>query len=214
MDYIQHTLYINLLHREDRKIHVENELNKIGIVNAERFNAVKLTNGALGCSMSHLRCIQYAKQNGWDNVLVVEDDITFLDPELFKSQLKLFLEWHDDNWDMLLISGNNMLPYVHKDASCIKILNCLTTTGYLVKKDYYDTLIENYKEGIEKLLKEPTNKSYTIDRYWMELQRKHNWYLLVPLSVIQREDYSDIEKRVTNFKNYMLNYNKIVSPTK
>jgi hypothetical protein len=40
MDYIQHTLYINLLHREDRKKHVENELKKIGIQNAERFNAI------------------------------------------------------------------------------------------------------------------------------------------------------------------------------
>jgi glycosyl transferase family 25 len=208
VDYIQHTLYINLLHREDRKQHVVKELNKIGIQNAERFNAVKLTNGALGCSMSHLRCIQYAKTNNWDNVLVVEDDIMFIDPELFKTQLKLFLEWHSDNWDMLLIAGNNMLPYVPVDASCIKILNCQTTTGYIVKKEYYDTLIENYKEGIEKFLKEPTNKSYTIDKYWMELQMKHQWYLLVPLSVIQREDYSDIEKKVTNFRNYMLNYNK------
>jgi hypothetical protein len=62
VEFIQHTLYINLLHREDRKLHVENELKKIGIQNAERFNAIKLTNGALGCSMSHLRCIEYAKK--------------------------------------------------------------------------------------------------------------------------------------------------------
>jgi len=71
IDDIKNAYYINLEKRTDRKVHVENELKKIGI-KAQRFNAIQLPNGALGCSMSHLKCIENAKQNGWDHVLVVK----------------------------------------------------------------------------------------------------------------------------------------------
>ena len=53
---IKNVFYINLESRPDRKHHVEQQM-KILNITAERFNAVKLTNGAMGCSMSHLKCL-------------------------------------------------------------------------------------------------------------------------------------------------------------
>lgn len=202
-----HVIYINLAHRTDRNEHLLKELSKIGVNNPERFNAVKLEDGALGCSMSHLKCIENAKKNNFNYVFICEDDIEFLDPPLFLSQLREFLN-SDIKWDTLLVAGNNMVPYVPVNKTCIKIMNCQTTTGYIVRKEYYDTLIDNYKTGIQNLLKEPTNPLYKIDKHWFKLQRRDNWFLLIPLTIVQREDYSDIEKKVTNFRNYMLNYNK------
>ena len=76
---IKHTLYINLSSRPDRKQHVESQLQMLGI-KGERFNAIKLPNGALGCSMSHLKCLENAKKEGWSHLLIVEDDIKFLKP--------------------------------------------------------------------------------------------------------------------------------------
>ena len=92
---IEHAFYINLESRVDRKQHVEEQLSNIGIC-AARFNAIKLTNGAIGCSMSHLKCLELAKQNNWEHVLIVEDDILFLNPELFKTQLDKFLKNHSN----------------------------------------------------------------------------------------------------------------------
>jgi hypothetical protein len=104
-----------------------------------------------------------------------------------------------------------MLPYQPIDETCIKVSNCQTTTGYIVKKHYYDTLIENYKKGIDFYMKNQDKPHmYSIDRYWFLLQNKDNWLLLVPLTVIQREDYSDIQGKNTNFRRYMLDYNKVV----
>jgi glycosyl transferase family 25 len=201
------TIYINLLSRTDRKDHVESELKKIGITNLTRFNAIKMENGALGCSMSHLKCVELAKKSNFDYVFICEDDITFLNPTLFTMQLQMFLSKHK-TWDVILVAGNNMIPFEPVDNTCIKVSNCQTTTGYIVKREYYDKLMENYKEGIQKQLKEPTVPEYKIDKYWFKLQKEDNWFLIIPLSVIQREDYSDIEKKKTNFGNYMLNYNK------
>jgi len=207
IDDIKHSFYINLESRPDRKAHVIQQFNKLDI-KIERFNAIKLKNGALGCSMSHLKCIEIAKQNDWDHILIVEDDIKFLNPELFISQLNNFLKNHQE-WDIVLIAGNNMPPYDKIDNTCVKVSRCQTTTGYLVRRHYYDKLIENYREGISKLIKEPDNhRFFAIDKYWFKLQEKDLWFLIIPLTVVQREDYSDIEKRPTNYAKVMTDLDK------
>jgi len=205
---IKHAFYINLETRPDRKSHVEAQLKTVGI-QAQRFNAIKLANGALGCSLSHLKCLETAKANGLDHLLIVEDDILFTNTELFKKQINKFFVNHP-NFDVALIAGNNM-PHYKKmdDETCVKVTRCQTTTGYLVKSHYYDTLIQNFKEGIKKLMREPDNHTlYAIDKHWFQLQEKDNWYLIVPLTVIQREDYSDIEKKPTNYRKIMLDLDK------
>jgi GR25 family glycosyltransferase involved in LPS biosynthesis len=204
---IKHAFYINLDSRPDRKEHVINELNKIG-VKAERFNAIKLSNGALGCSFSHLKCLEFAKSNNFDHIMIVEDDILFLKPSLFCKQINHFLKKHK-HWDVILLAGNNVSSYEEIDHSCVKVSKCQTTTGYIVNGHYYDTLIQNYKEGISKLLKEPhLHVLYAIDKYWFNLQEIHSWYLITPLTVVQREDYSDIEKRYTNYQMVMTKLDK------
>jgi len=204
---IEHAFYINLESRVDRKQHVEQQLAHIGI-SATRFNAIKLTNGAIGCSMSHLKCLEIAKQNNWEHVLIVEDDILFLNPELFKNQLNKFFKNHSD-FDVVLIAGNNVPPYQKIDDSCVKVFRCQTTTGYIVKRHYYDTIISNIKEGIQKLMKNPElHVQYAIDKYWFRLQEKDDWFLITPLTVTQREDYSDIEKRHTNYTRVMVDLDK------
>lgn len=204
---IKHCYYINLSSRMDRKQHVEKQLERVGIVGT-RFNAIKLNNGAIGCSMSHLKCLETAKKLNLPHLLIVEDDITFLKPDLFIQQFNFFLKNHSA-WDVVLIGGNNVPPYLPIDSSCIKVQRCQTTTGYLVKQHYFDTLINNFKEGINLLLNHPDNhRQYAIDKYWFSLQQKDNWYLIIPLSVVQREDYSDIEKKHTNYMKNMMDLDK------
>jgi hypothetical protein len=58
-------------------------------------------------------------------------------------------------------------------------------------------------------MKEPQKHFlYAIDKYWFHLQALHKWYLITPLTVVQREDYSDIEKRPTNYIRPMLDLDK------
>jgi len=204
---IKHSFYINLEFRPDRKLHVEDQLKIIGI-QANRFNAIRLSNGALGCSMSHLKCLEIARENNWEHVLIVEDDIKFLNPEVFVNQINKFFSLHSD-WDVVLIAGNNLPPHEIIDDSCVKVTQCQTTTGYIIKKHYYNTLIDNIRNGITNLIKEPNQHFlYAIDKNWFKLQQKDNWYLITPLTVTQREDYSDIEKRPTNYTRAMTDLTK------
>ena len=205
---ITHIFYINLEHRTDRKAHVEQEMEILGM-NAVRFNAIQMTNGAIGCTMSHLHILKYALDNKLDHVLIMEDDITFLHPTIFKKQFNTFIENHTNNWDVILFAGNNIPPYEKIDNTCIKITRCQTTTGYLVNGHYINTLMQNIKVGLTQLIKNPTQHSlYAIDIYWAILQSTGNWYLIIPLTVIQKDGYSDIEHKHINYSKTMLDINK------
>jgi GR25 family glycosyltransferase involved in LPS biosynthesis len=207
MELLKNTLFINLENRTDRLEHVNIELSKLGI-KGERVNAIKTSLGAIGCTLSHVKCLELAKQRNYEYVFICEDDITFLDPKTLLTNLTSFYEDEKINWDMLIVGGNNVPPYHKISDFCVRVFYCQTTTGYIVKNSYYDTLIKNFKDGINKLVKEPSNNDYKIDKYWFKLQIQHNWYMIIPPSIIQKEDYSDIEKKNTNFSKYFLDYNK------
>jgi len=211
---IKNIFYINLESRTDRKQHVEYQLKKVGFTRFERFNAIKMpvssnsSNSRIGCSMSHIRCLELAKQRGYTYVVICEDDILFTQPDLFKNQLNKFLS-NKHSWDVVLFAGNNIPPYERIDDSCVSISRCQTTTAYMVNGTYFDKLIENMKEGVQKLMKEPNESfHYSIDKYWFKLQLMDNWFLITPLTVVQREDYSDIEQRHTNYASLMVDLDK------
>lgn len=221
---IKHCLYINLASRPDRKQHIEEELRGVGL-NPTRFNAIKLKNGRIGCSMSHLKCLQIAKKNNWSHVMICEDDLKILNRQTFVNSMNTFFRMHGDGdgdsnshgdnssanntWNVLLLAGNNVPPYKKIDDTCIQVSHCQTTTGYIVKINYYDTLIDNIRTGIENLMKMPDQHIiYAIDKYWIKLQKQHTWYMLAPVVAVQREDYSDIEERKTNYESIMKDLDK------
>jgi hypothetical protein len=64
--------------------------------------------------------------------------------------------------------------------------------------------------GLTHLLNKPNEKNkFAIDKFWFVLQSSSKWYLITPLTVVQREDYSDIEKKLTNYKDMMLDLDKV-----
>lgn len=208
MELLKNTLYINLEHRKDRLEHVIAQMNMMGIT-AERVNAVKMNTGAVGCTMSHIKCLELAKQRDYEYVFICEDDITFRNPELFKRNLQRFYDDDDINWDLLIIGGNNVPPFQQVTEYCARVFYCQTTTGYIVKKHYYDTLLKNFRESATGLMREPNNPStYALDMYWKRLQLQDFWYMITPPTVTQYESYSDIENRNVNYENMMLDMEK------
>ena len=208
MELLKNTLYINLEHRKDRLEHVTKQMNMMGIT-AERVNAVKMNTGAVGCTMSHIKCLELAKQRDYEYVFICEDDITFRNPDLFKRNLQKFYDDDDINWDLLIIGGNNVPPFQQVTEYCARVFYCQTTTGYIVKKHYYDTLLKNFRESAAGLMREPNNPStYALDMYWKRLQLQDFWYMITPPTVTQYESYSDIENRNVNYENMMLDMEK------
>jgi len=207
---IYNIFYINLEHREDRHAHVLNQLEVMGMKDkSKRFNAIKMINGIVGCGMSHLKILQNAHENLFDHILIMEDDITFIEPNTLKTQFNKFIATHKNNWDVILLGGN-VIDFDDIDETCIKVNKCLCATGYLVNGHYIQTLINNIQIGLKYLIKRPLYKHlYAIDVFWWGLQYKDNWYLITPLTVTQMESYSDIEHKITNYVTKMTTFGNV-----
>lgn len=221
MELITNTIFINLEHRTDRLEHVSEEFKKISEefkkmnihenMNIRRFDAIKTDSGNVGCTLSHIKCLEIAKQNAHPFVFICEDDIQFANPAIFLENLRKFHQLHENGlkWDVLIVGGNTCPPFQQINDFCLRAFNVQTTTGYIVQKHYYDTLINNFKDGLQRLIREPHNeKIYSIDIYWKQLQQVHNWFITIPLTVNQYYDYSDIEERVVDYTRAMLDLEK------
>ena len=208
VNLFEHTLFINLEHRTDRLEHALSEFKKMDI-NAERVNAIRPKSGAVGCTMSHIKCLELAKKREYEYVFICEDDITFTNPELLKENIQKFVDNKEIQWDILIIGGNNVPPYQQLTNYCARVFNCQTTTGYVVKKSFYDPLIQNFKEGVQQLVGNPGNANmFALDIYWKLLQMQYFWYMITPPTVTQYENYSDIENKQTNYDHLLLDMDK------
>jgi hypothetical protein len=127
-------------------------------------------------------------------------DINITELNLYKNGLQ---------WDVLVVGGNTCPPFQYITDFCVRTYNVQTTTGYIVQNHYYDKLISNFKEGLQQLIREPHNKKiYSLDIYWKKLQMTDNWFMTIPLTVNQYYDYSDIEEKVVDYTQPMLDLEK------
>lgn len=107
-------IYINLNRRPDKKLHIENQLEKVGLTEkAHRLPAVdgKLLSdeekekqilkfmtqrpvkykdrllGRIGCYHSHKRALECALEAGVENILILEDDVCFIKKDVYLPEL-------------------------------------------------------------------------------------------------------------------------------
>lgn len=183
-------MYINLADRKDRKKHIENELDKVGFTNFQRFDAIKDNRGYIGCTKSHIACIELAKQRNYPYVIILEDDFEFL---IGKDEFGFLLNHLlGIDYDVFILGHNGESKSKTEDNLVFKIKNSQTTSGYIVNSRYYDRLLSNYREGLVMLDKTDDYPSYAIDQYWKRLQDTDKWFCYKKRLGKQRESYSDI----------------------
>lgn len=193
LDFIKHVVYINLDERADRKEEVVAELESVfPSEKIHRFSAIRHSNGAIGCSQSHIAVIEMAKANGWEHVLVIEDDFMWMNKEAGIPDLERYAT---TPFDVVLLSGT----FVKSKPVTHKVLSAQTTVAYLVQAHYYDTLLQNYRKGVAGLLSGAQYNTHALDQYWKRLQIHDEWYIVNPKVCKQRPSYSDIEKRFTDY---------------
>jgi len=196
---IDRVIYINLDIRPDRRLHIENEIQwaNIPINKIVRLNAIKNEIGYIGCTLSHIACLEYAIKENLENILILEDDFTFKkNNEYIVNSINKIEEIID--WNVILLSAN-LRNFSKKKENIYKVSNGKTTAGYIVNKNYFRILCERFKESLNNLIETNDYSKFAIDVYWKELQERDNWYTFFPTLGYQKQDYSDIEKRIVNY---------------
>uniref|UniRef100_A0A6C0K6W8 Glycosyl transferase family 25 domain-containing protein n=1 Tax=viral metagenome TaxID=1070528 RepID=A0A6C0K6W8_9ZZZZ len=203
-----HALYINLDERPDRRESVESELKKIDCT-FERIPAVKHTLGLIGCAESHIKCIQLAKERNLPRILVVEDDLEWVqNPHVVNHALNT-LPPHDVAVLAPIISAGSKVRRVNTQFVTGSV--CQTTLAYVCERHYYDTLLKNLCEGHSKLVREyHLHGTYALDQYWKRLQILDNWIFAHPTLAIQKPGVSTIEGKHVD---YTAPYNNVLNIT-
>lgn len=199
---VEHILYINLDNRTDRKKRMEKVLENLPY---ERLTATFAQKGFVGATKSHIRALEYAISKKWDHVLIMEDDMEWND---FDKNYPKLLELMKSPYDVIVLGG----ILVSHNPETSKLYQCNSMGAYLVSKHYYQTLLNNFREGFHNMIyeinkwswgiKEKSVHKYLIDTYWHSLQAKDNWFIL-PLCY-SGEGYSDILKQTVNWQPYFL----------
>jgi len=192
-------IYINLASRTDRLTEIQSELTRMGVSDAERFEAIQRKPGIVGCGYSHLAVLKLAKERGYKEILIMEDDFVFLlSPE---RMAEIFEILPTIPFDVCMLGYN--LHQTHGDyLSALrlpmhKVKYAQTASAYIVREHYYDTLIDLYEWAIPELERTGMHWVYANDVIWRQLQENDLWVCPVERCGKQRPGYSD------NAESYM-----------
>ena len=193
---IEHTFCINLKRRVDRWKVMESKFRRLNL-SAERVEAVDgkeifykdaepLTRYELGCLLSHRKCFELAKERGYKNFLLLEDDVFFV-PN-FNKKLEEALKDIPDDWDMIYLGSlleQNWSPLYDMSFSFTPIKNniwkayqCTGGHAIIFKDTMYDCI---------------QTEKRAVDIIYALTHGDKNAYVVIPNLIGQRPDYSDIK---------------------
>jgi glycosyl transferase, family 25 len=125
MDEIHKVVYINLKERTDRNEQVQNELQKyFPTEKIIRFEAIRNVRGNVGCTQSHIQVVKMAMDHNWPNVLIVEDDLQWINGDT-----KQLSQFFTKSWDVILFGAAHV-----KFGFENRCIHAQTTTAYCVSK--------------------------------------------------------------------------------
>ena len=192
-EFVDKFVYINLDHRQDRRDGMAKffEEGQIPLEKVVRFPAIKRSHGALGCLESHTEVLRLAKKQGWKNIMILEDDMEWIDFKEGYSRFEDMITLPD--WNVILLVG-----WYYK-YNFPRIYYSNNAGAYLVAESYQDTLLKNREFSLNKLKCgigfDWKNSKYNADVFWCELMKKDVWYGLNPSICRQVDGFSDINNK-------------------
>ena len=198
--YFDKIYCINLNLREDRCNETLEELKKWGLSDSvSRYSAIDgntlnndtvINNGELGILTTHINIITEAKENNYNNILILEDDIEFT-KEI--ENIDEYMSLVPSDWDMLYFGGNHN-KHIGKEINLLneKIIKLNETYGIhcvVINNTVYDLILNLI-----------TKRNKPIDVYYADIQKSYNCYGFNPSIALQRESFSDIQNKNVNYK--------------
>jgi hypothetical protein len=174
---------INLKHRNDKKRYIQKVFRRRKI-DCEFYTAELNENPKRGCLESHLTVIKEESQkNNNAMLLMLEDDAKFMKP------LKDIPEPPPD-WDMLYLGGTVRSKISQYNENWYRV-TCFTTHAYIINM--------NNKELLNDIMT-ASDYDMEIDNFYIKkIHSKYNCYMVYPMMILQKDDYSDIERCFVNY---------------
>jgi histo-blood group ABO system transferase len=179
-EFIDEIVFINMRESVERKKQVLAEIEKIfepGMI-VTRFEGIPKQEGALGCGLSHLHVVLHALTS-YRNVLCLEDDFEFIDSrqEIIDKLTAVAETFPQNRWDVIVFGQyTKSWSSINSSTKVMRLLESTTTSGYLINKDYAETLFRAFLEHLgPRLDKRIFAPEDHIDQFQLQLQRQHTW---------------------------------------
>ena len=184
---------INLDSRIDRWSECQQEFDKLGIKDrVNRFSAIQMKDSRAACSLSHLTLIKMAQQKKLKNILILEDDVSFIDDTIIT--LEKCFQQINYNWNVFYL-GANLHQHLKKISDNVfQLKRAYAAHAIVYNKNIYDVIIKNYEWKSE--IKELPDM---FDVWMTCIQDMYNVVICNPMICIQRPSYSDLEKKETDY---------------
>lgn len=196
-DMVTHVIYINLNKRVDRRKHIERELSVFEPSKVTRLAAIEDPIPTTGCAKSHLKAVQMARDAGYPNVLILEDDAFWQNIEKAYPVLQRLIS---QPYDGIMFAGLNSVY----DHDTLRLHSGVSATGYIVHENFYPTLIKLFEDAIshpELKRKNSAGSHVWADGVTQEAFTKGAWYITVPFLMSQIPGFSNLDRTSVNWVN-------------
>jgi len=210
MNMVDQILFINLDNRKDRLEAITKQLkNQMVQMNKVHRISAHYTpgNGHLGCAKSHLDAIRYANDNGFENIIVLEDDFKFSTDKEVTHKLfnNFFTKVNKNEWDVVMLTHLYGKENNTKYDFLKKITDAQAGSGYIVNKSYYPIMISIFEKCVQNMSKDSTKTSgvnwekWALDQVWKENQKEDRWFTFNPLIGKQDDQLFSTIQTITNY---------------
>lgn len=201
---VDKVIFINLNKRKDRLTRMLKQLKKLGVAKEKivRIEAIKHAKGYIGCTQSHIAALELAQENGWQRVLILEDDFAFTETQANYDNInRYFAALPNINWQVALLAANYRRVTPLKSVDYIVRANyAWCACAYIVNQGYFATLIANYRAALQAQLQGGAQTQYALDVHWNNCIAQDLWLGIFPNSGAQRPDKSDIENKTVDYR--------------
>jgi hypothetical protein len=157
--------------------------------------------GRAGCTLSHRRAIELARQRGWRNVLILEDDVDI--GSNFDGELDSLLRTLDacaSGWRMCYLGVSQAvgpgrhLAQLDAGKGLYTVFGCLGTFAYILKAEAYDWVLAQLPD--DNTIWPWLARHRAIDRWYARNLTRHlNVTAVSPSLIGHYASFSDIGQR-------------------
>jgi len=155
--------------------------------------------GTAGCILSHLKAIRTAKDRGWDNVVIFEDDATFIDGNLEYADTSV-RDVMSREWEIFYFGATYRGPMSRVTDNLLRVdTGAYALHAYGVNSTVFDRIIDTIPGDAEDILKTESVNGEIVaaDTYLPYIINNHLMFAADPIVCTQRDNFSNISVRET-----------------
>ena len=155
--------------------------------------------GTTGCILSHLKAVRTARDRGWKNVIIFEDDATFIEDNL-DNVTKSVEDLLCQDWELFYFGATYRGPMSRVTKNLLRVdTGAYALHAYCMNSSVFNRLLHVIPDDPEEILttERVNGEIVAADTYLPYIINNHLTFATDPIMCTQRDNFSNISIRET-----------------